>query len=672
MIPTQTIKYDKFFDEFEKLVSDSQPAPKITLPKIVVVGNGMVCHRFCQTLIALGGEKYYQVIVFGEEAHPAYDRIKLTECFTGKSTKDLILSPKEWYEQHKIQLYLDDPVTDIDTSTKTILSAKGRIFRYEYLVFATGSSTFIPPILGAQQPGIFEYRTIDDLELIKIYSKSSQRAAVIGGGLLGLEAARALKELGLETHIIEYAANLMPQQLDKEAAAVLQRDVENQGIVVHLKRLTESIESRGSERILHFDNKDRLAVDLVVVSAGVRPRDTLAAQCGIVTRNGGGIAVNDLLQTSDSNIFAMGECAAHNDTVYGLVRPGYQMADVLANNFMGNRGRFLSGDTSTRLKMMGTDVAVLGNYLKDGQVVNYTSSDTFRQLVIHRGKLVGAIGVGEWPALAQVQDVIRRKKYLFQWNLRRFEKNGNLEQDDFRQSHSALSWPSTTVVCNCMQVNVGTLKNACTEGCITVEALSQKTGAGSICGSCKPLLADFTNENVEETSKRSYGLLISSFVAFLMALGFLLSPPIPHTDSVQGMQWDFLWRDGFWKQVSGYAMLGCAGLTTLLSFRKRIKWLTVGPYWLWRTLHGVFGGLILFFAILHTGLHLGSNLNFLLMMDFLILAFLGGASGKLITLLKENSSFKRILQTQVTRLHIYAAWPFPILLFFHILSVYYF
>ncbi|HVU84081.1 MAG TPA: FAD-dependent oxidoreductase, partial [Puia sp.] len=323
--------------------------------KLIVIGNGMAGYKFCEKLVTRSPGQF-EITVFGEEPRPAYDRVHLSAFFAGKTAEDLSLAPADWYSANGIVLHLADPVIGIDRETRTVHSFKGVVCYYDILVFATGSAAFIPSIPGIDKQGVFIYRTIEDLEMIGSFAQHINKATVIGGGLLGLEAAKALLDLGVrDTQVIEYASRLMPKQIDSAGSRILSAKLADLGLSVYTNSSTTAV--LGNEWIsgLQFANGEKLETEMLVISAGIRPRDELAGLCGLQTGNRGGIVVNDLLQTSDPSIYAIGECALHRDVIYGLVAPGYEMAEVLASNLCGlpgNAQKFFTGfDMSTKLKL---------------------------------------------------------------------------------------------------------------------------------------------------------------------------------------------------------------------------------------------------------------------------------------------------------------------------------
>jgi nitrite reductase (NADH) large subunit len=539
---------------------------------LVVVGNGMAGHKFCERLAALGGLEKFKVIVFGEERRPAYDRVHLAGFLQGRTPEQLLLAPAAWYVENGIELHLDDPAANIDRARCIVRSASGRELNYDRLVLATGSRAFVPPLEGCDLPGVFVYRTLDDLERLKAYAANCKRAAVLGGGLLGVEAAKALKDLRLDTWVVERGVSLLTRQLDPEAGALLRAHVEKLGIHVCTQRETERIEALGADRLLQFNTGECLRVQLVVVAAGIRPRDELAAQCGLEIAQRGGIRVNDWLQTSDPNIYAIGECASHNGICYGLAAPGYKMADVLAESLLGKRRRFTGSDQSTRLKLAGIEVSTLGEFHAEGQTLRWSGTAGCRRLVLEKGRLIGATAIGEWTETGRVQELIERNARVWRWQQRRFLQTGRIWSGE--AALSVTHWPEAAVVCNCVNVRRGALSAACAAGCVTVEQLAARTGASTVCGSCKPLLAELVGAPAWSLNVAGLRLLgIASALAAVFVLTLVLVNPIPFADSVQTgwHKMDALWRSGALKQTTGFTLLGL-GLAGLgLSLRKRIR-----------------------------------------------------------------------------------------------------
>lgn len=375
---------------------------------IVLVGHGMVGQHFLEALAERGTTATHRVVVLCEEPRPAYDRVRLTSYFSGRTPDELSLTDAEFIKEHGIELHLGDPAESIDRAARTVTARSGLTVRYDTLVLATGSYPFVPPVPGKDAEGCFVYRTIEDLLAIEEYAKArATTGAVVGGGLLGLEAAGALKGLGLATHIVEFAPRLMPVQVDDGGGAALLRTIEDMGLSVHTGTGTQEIVTGddGAVTGMRLSDGSELPTDLVVFSAGVRPRDQLARAMGLTVGDRGGITVDEQCRTSDPAVFAIGECALASDgRVYGLVAPGYEMAATAAATIAADEASFTGADLSTKLKLLGVDVASFGDAhgaAADCLDVVYSDSRSgiYKKLVIGRdGRLLGGILVGDADA----------------------------------------------------------------------------------------------------------------------------------------------------------------------------------------------------------------------------------------------------------------------------------
>src|SRR5579859_1698213 len=457
--------------------------------QLLVVGNGMVSHRFCERLAEYDGDRRFHVVVVGEEPRPAYDRVHLTQYFSERSADALLLGSRGWYEERGIDLRVGRRVTSLDRERRTARTDDGAELGYDVLVLATGSAPFVPPVPGIAKRGVFVYRTIEDLEAILRYAAQARRAAVIGGGLLGLEAARAVLDAGLATQVIEVAPRLMPRQLDAAASALLEKSIRELGVEVHLdKRITQI---RGADAVtgIEFAGGDVLEADIVIVSAGIRPRDELARASGIEIGPRGGIVVNDRLRTSDERIFAIGEVALHRETIHGLVAPGYEMADALARNLTGGDAVFLGSDASARLKLLGTDVATFGDPFQDPATTRVVCTEDqvrrkYTKLVFRADgrQLLGGILVGDAASYGTLLHLTRSKTELSE----------SLDEVGLGAGAAATRGiPDEAQVCSCNNVLAGTIRRKIGEDDLTtVAAIKGCTRAGTGCGGCLPMVAD--------------------------------------------------------------------------------------------------------------------------------------------------------------------------------------
>lgn len=464
--------------------------------RIVVVGNGMVGYKFCEKLLSKKKDgQDFTITVFGEEPRAAYDRVHLSEFFAGKTADDLSMAGIDWYAENGIRLFLSDPVVDIDREEKLVRSHHGHIVYYDYLVMATGSGAFVPSIPGVEKDGVFVYRTIEDLELIQSYAKKARRGAVIGGGLLGLEAAKALLDLGLEeAHVVEFAPRLMPRQIDDAGSRMLQSQLESLGLHIHLSKSTQEIKGDDCIEGMQFADNTFLDVDMLVISAGIRPRDEVAKIAGLETHPRGGIVVNNQLQTSDPFIFAIGECALAHHMIYGLIAPGYEMADVVATMLTGGEKEFLPYDMSTKLKLIGTDVASFGDPFVEEpacRTIRYENKakGIYKRINVSTdGKtLLGGILVGEAEQYNMLLQTCKNKTILppDSEDLILGSRGGE------EAGAGVMSLPDDALICSCEAVTKGMICHEVGEnGHQTVDALKKCCKAGTGCGGCIPMVKD--------------------------------------------------------------------------------------------------------------------------------------------------------------------------------------
>ena len=474
--------------------------------RVVVIGNGMVGQRFLEQLVARSRD--FDITTFCEEPRPAYDRVQLTSFFSGKSAADLSLVSKSFFEESKMTLRLNDSVLAVDARRKIVRSARYREVPYDKLVLATGSTPFVPAVSGRDRRDCFVYRTIEDLEVITATAARAKVGTVIGGGLLGLEAAKALKDLGLETHIVEFAPRLMAVQLDDSAGRLLRRKIEALGARVHLQKNTKEIVDGESRRHkLVFADGTCLETDLIVFSAGIRPRDELARAAGLAVGERGGVQINSHCQTTNPDIYAVGECALWEGRTFGLVAPGYQMAEVAARHLLGEENvQFLGADMSTKLKLMGVDVASIGDaHGATPDALNYVFTDeaagVYKKLVVSgdRKSLLGAILVGDASDYGTLLQLVLNSVPL---PVHPEELILPLRASSGRGVGVELL-PDGALVCSCNGVSKGTIVEAVAAGCASLGALKKVTKAATSCGGCAPLAKQILDA---EMKKRGFSV----------------------------------------------------------------------------------------------------------------------------------------------------------------------
>jgi len=463
----------------------------MTKQRIVVVGNGMVGHKFIDNVIN-DDSVDYDVITFSEESRLAYDRVQLSGFFSGKSADDLALTDADYYNKNGINFVLNDKVTELDTANNQVVTQSGRVEAYDKLILATGSFPFVPPIPGNDKEHCHVYRTIDDLEAITASGKVSKVGVVVGGGLLGLEAAKAVMDLGLETHVVEFAPRLMAVQLDDNGGQLLRRKIEELGVQVHTEKATTEIVTGETCRYrMNFADGTFLETDTIVFSAGIRPQDELARQFDLTIGERGGIVVNNQCQTNIENVYAIGECALWNNFIFGLVAPGYQMAKVAAAHIKGDSLEFTGADMSTKLKLLGIDVASIGEvHGKTPGAQSYTYHDeveqVYKRLIVSEDgtKLVGAVLVGDTEAYGSLLQILLNDMTLpANPSVLILPSTG----DDDSAGLGVDSLPDSAAICSCFDVTKGDIKDAVAAGCCSMGDLKDATKASTGCGGCAAL-----------------------------------------------------------------------------------------------------------------------------------------------------------------------------------------
>jgi nitrite reductase (NADH) large subunit len=454
----------------------------------------MVGHRFIEAAAQRGLFSKFETVVLSEEKRLAYDRVNLSKWFEGKTDADLSLVTEGQYEALGLEVVRGDAAESLDRNARTLTLASGRVLPYDELVLATGSYPFVPPIPGKDRPGCFVYRTIDDLEAIKAAAASATSAAVIGGGLLGLEAAKALLSLELDTHVIEFASRLMPLQVDEVGAAVLRTRIEELGVHVHVNTTTREIltDETGAVSGLLLADGSRILVDMVVFSAGIRPRDKLARESGLNLGGRGGIAIDGACRTSDERIFAIGECAEYDGRTYGLVAPGYRMAEVAAATLAGESMAFDGFDMSTKLKLLGVDVGSFGDAFgvtPGSRVISIFdgASSQYKKLVVSADKqtLLGGVLIGDASAYSQLL-------VHTQTGMKLPEHPEDLilpPREGGAKGLGVDALPDAAMICSCNNVDKGAICGAIREqGLTALGEVKKCTKAGTSCGSCVTLV----------------------------------------------------------------------------------------------------------------------------------------------------------------------------------------
>jgi nitrite reductase (NADH) large subunit len=466
--------------------------------RLVIVGNGMATCRLLDELVARGATARYDIIVFGEEPSATYNRILLSRVLAGEAPDDIVTKDAAWFADHGVRLVTGLAVRRLDTTRKLVETDDGATHRYDTVVLATGSQPLVPAIEGvtveggALRRGVFVYRTMADCLAMREHARAGGSAIVLGGGLLGLEAAKVLSDSGLHVTVVHASETLMNAQLDPMAGEMLARQVEGFGIFVKLGRTVETVHGRGPDNdvglpadaieSVTLDDGRRLPADMLVLACGVRPRVDVARASGLPCNKG--IVVNDTLATEVPGVYAIGECAEHRGRLYGIVAPAWDQAAVLAAVLAGDgaqvRRRYLGSKLYVRLKVAGVDVATMGTMdpeLETDDVLEVVEQrrNSYRKLIMRDGKLVGAMLVGNTAAAASL--------------VQTFDRGDAMPADPLEALCPAMvAAPAAAgerLVCTCNKVTEAGVREAIAAGCASVEALGAATRAGTGCGSCK-------------------------------------------------------------------------------------------------------------------------------------------------------------------------------------------
>jgi nitrite reductase (NADH) large subunit len=472
--------------------------------KLVVIGNGMVGHRYIEDLVEKTDASQYEITVFCEEPRVAYDRVHLSSYFSHHTADELSLVKEGFYEKHGVNMLIGERAINVNREKRIVHSSTGREIQYDKLIMATGSFPFVPPIKGRESKDCFVYRTIEDLKAIEACAKKSKVGVVIGGGLLGLEAAGALKALGVETHVVEFAPKLMAEQLDQAGGNQLRQKIESMGVRVHTSKNTLEIapEGKDARNVMRFADGTELETDFIVFSAGIRPQDKLARDMQLDVAPRGGIAINDFCQTSDENIYAIGECASWNETFYGLVAPGYKMATVAVDHIVGNDSKFEGADMSAKLKLLGVKVGSIGD--ANGRtpgcksyVYQNEEQEVYKRLIVSEDnkKLLGAVMVGDTSDYSDLLQLMLNEIDLPEHpDALILPAHAGAEKPTL----GADALPDSAVICSCFDVTKSKIAEAVAQGHHTIGDIKAVTGAGTGCGGCIPLVTSVLNAELEK------------------------------------------------------------------------------------------------------------------------------------------------------------------------------
>jgi nitrite reductase (NADH) large subunit len=650
------------------------------IPPILVIGAGPAGLRVAEELSRAGEP----VVLFNAERWHPYNRIKLTPFLTGEVQIGQVYQPENAATDARISRYDGLRIREIDRDRRVAIDDYGRAWPFSRLVIATGSRPHVPDIPGCTLDGVYTFRNFDDVERLVARAFRSTRTVVIGGGLLGLEAARGMSSKGVETWVLEHESRLLPRQLDQAAGDLVADGMARLGITARTLTRVQAVEGNGRVERVVLSSGEVIPCDTVIVCAGVRANLEIARNAGLAV--GRGITVDAHMRTDDPDIYAVGECAEFDGHCYGLVGPGLEQAQACVDHILRRKGIDYAGSVpATRLKVVGIDVFSMGEVEQiddDPALTSVTWSDPeaglYRRVIVRRGRAVGAIAIGKWAEINHLQQMIKARARISSWQLRRLRATGLLLKNAAPQS--VRDWADAATVCNCTGVTRGMLGQAMAAGCTTLGDLQRATCASTVCGTCQPLLQDLLGAEAKaEPVGRSTSLLVFSGLAAVLALITLFMPAWPYSVSVQDrLRVDLLWIDPLIKQISGFTLLGFMVIAAVIGLRKRIKMFArLGGYNGWRLVHAIVGALLIAGLFVHTGFHLGDNLNGWLMGAFLALSALGALAGIVTGVehrllngpLKGAKTAPRVLPTWA---HILLLWPIPLLLAAHVATVYFY
>lgn len=655
------------------------PATLASRVDVVVVGGGPTGFRVARELSRRGRS----VALLNAESWAPYNRVKLTPLLAGEVQFGQVAQPRDPVGDGLARHYAGQRAVAVDLDARLVETASGRLFPFRDLVICTGSRAFMPSIPGIGARNVFTFRDADDAAALKARSLSARQVAVIGGGLLGLEAARAMAAQGARVCVVEHEMRLMPRQLDAAAAGLLAARLEALGVsCLTGVRVEEVLAPAGAVTGLRLSTGETLAADTLVVCAGVRAETQLARDMGLAVHRG--ILVDAAMRTSHPHVYAAGECAELDDRVEGLVGPCLDQAETAAKTICGEPAAFARAAPATRLKVVDVEVFSIGEVeaLEERPGVRAfawrdPARGLYRRVFVERGRLAGAIAIGPWAELNRVQQAVTARAPAPPLFAPRFRRDGTLWPAS--APTSAADWPAAATVCNCTGVTRGRLGEAMANGALTVDALRFETGACTVCGTCQPLLEEILAGGAASATAQRWWKLLSlvSIAAALLALVTALAPRVPIPDAFEARGGlETLWFDNIVKQWTGYGLLAVTAALMLLGLRKRLKFARrLGGYDGWRLVHLGLGVAAAVGLFLHTGFRFGLNLSSALMTVYVAALLLGGIAG-LATgadhklrdagLGSAASPPRRI----PLWLHILALWPLPLLLGAHVLGVY--
>lgn len=557
------------------------------------------------------------ILLFGDEPLSSHSRSKARLNLADEIDRAEPDNIADLLKDPHILLHRNEPIIRIDRTKRAVFNRYGDVFVYRYLVFATGSQPRIPVIPGIDLTGVFTFRDMTDSHRLFASKTRSRHALVVGGGLLGLECAKALRRFNTRVTVVEKNDHLMFQQLDTQGAEMLRKHVESLGISVIANSSVREILGTYGVQGVELSSGEFIRCDRVVLATGIQPNIDLAKQSGLRTHRG--ILVDDRLQTSDPSIFAVGECVEHDGRVSDLIAPGYEQAAVAARVMAGDKAAYNGSLSITSLRVVGLSITSIGyvqehDWSRDDPCYINESAALYRKLVMQGGRLVGVVAVGEWREIPRLRDLLHNKRRIRPWRLRRFRMKGTLWSEN--RGVNPLKWPQRTRICHCTGISLGQIKTDLKGGITSVSQLRETTGVGSVCGSCQPLLGELVNAYKKKSARRRQPFTITARLLVIALTLSLLTVLVTLPSLLDGIQSVVHWRNSVTPQLSGFGLSALGVVFGMLSVRLRISPLRSLHMSLWRLLQICIFPLVMLALILHVELHSVKVLDLLLLLAF--------------------------------------------------------
>lgn len=645
---------------------------------VVIIGSGPVGVRVAEEILKISSCS--EIVIYGDEPWRPYNRARLSLLLSGEIKESEIDYGHSLLEAKNVILKHRCPVTSIDRRRKQVIDINGQSQRYSYLVIATGSRPYMPSINGIDKKGVSAFRSLSDTYYLLKKKAHSRAVSVIGGGLLGVEAALAMKNNDIDVSIVEHASKLMHTVLDHESAKILHEYLLEKGVRVVLEDKVAEITGSDSVESIVLDSGTKIHCDTVVVTTGTVPNVELASDAGLAVDKG--IVVDDRMQSTDKYIYSVGECAQHRNSIYRLLSPGLEQARVAAKSITGSYQRYYGSVMVSQLKIVDRNLSSIGKVNEacrpGARQYSYreNTAHIYRKIILDENRLSGAVCSGIWLEQEKIRQAIVNRKRIWPWQIFRFKRTGLLWAESLSGENDR---EDNRVICNCANITRDQIHQALKQGCRSFHELRNATGVCGSCGTCEPVVRTMLPPTMHNDMKDEMAsgaspafMFLSVLVPGLLLLFYGLSQSNHISSLFSIMHWDRLWHDSLLKQASGFSILTLILAEAMITLRKRIKRTGYGNMHAWRVFHVTTGIFVILSLLLHTGFRLGNNLDFYLM-SLLLTIIIAGSASALFVPLNHKPVRKRVnVRRQLTLLHTFLLWPMPALLGFHIFKTYYF